>query len=464
MQTKNPIRDAIITAFELSKRTKIPILLLANPGWGKTTTIYNIAKKYDMHAEVLMASQYPREEILGIQANEPGHDSLVSKIPEWYKHIMDSANNGKKTILFIDELSTVQDDTQMALLQLCFDRTIRGDRKLPDDCVVIAAGNYKANLPGPCDIIAPQLNRFCIINLLPRNAIEAIREFTQDAKGGTLENWPEFENIEISPSLKMQAANETSSMFVDLFTEYNEKSPKGFLDIRNTQYDGIFDRDDGIPEVFNFISGRTMDFLSQCLLGLASMGVSSSNIFFNKMIDGLIGLGTNTWTKEVDNGSEEATSRLNAYLCDIHKRVSEIYGIITDQLDFFKKDNTLSTNDVTMNAITEFIGIPSHSKYLETTWTRLFKDIYTKYSITDMEKRLKIAFSSSDNMREFRADMANLELLSVDINEHRAFVVGLNAYRLELERIIGQYKFYYNATNMVTTEDFDYTDVIGVGK
>ena len=68
----NKNRDTIIEAVLMSARTNVPVLFVSNPGGGKTTTIYNIGRKYDRHVEVLCGSQYSQDEILGFQTNEPG--------------------------------------------------------------------------------------------------------------------------------------------------------------------------------------------------------------------------------------------------------------------------------------------------------------------------------------------------------------------------------------------------------
>ena len=59
--TQNKTRDVIITAVEASLRSnadmpvdkRVPVLFFSNPGFGKTTTIYNYAKKNGYHVEVL---------------------------------------------------------------------------------------------------------------------------------------------------------------------------------------------------------------------------------------------------------------------------------------------------------------------------------------------------------------------------------------------------------------------------
>ena len=86
--TQNKTRDVIITAVEASLRSnagmpvdkRVPVLFFSNPGFGKTTTIYNYAKKNGYHVEVLCGAQYAQDEILGFQTNEGGKSLVIKEI------------------------------------------------------------------------------------------------------------------------------------------------------------------------------------------------------------------------------------------------------------------------------------------------------------------------------------------------------------------------------------------------
>lgn len=448
---RNRIRDTVISAVELSKRTKVPMLFFSNPGYGKTTTIYNIAKRENRHVEVVCGSQYSQDEILGFQTNEPGQASLVIKEPEWYSRIMDNHKNGKSSILFLDELSTVCGATQGALLQLCFERRIRGGKALPDDCLVIAAANYKTNLPGYSEIIAPTLNRFCIINLLPGSASEAVAEFTQGISE-TQEFWPEFSNNEVGDAMRVKIVEETSAVFSQMFTQYSAGSNRGFLDIRNTRYDGIYDRDDSNPEVLNFISGRTMSYLTRCIIGMVEMGLDSNSDIFNKMIDGLIGLGTNTWSPndEVD----VADGRLAKYLNDIHGRFSRVLDkqvakFNTKKTEEAKKAlnrlNELMGKDTVSNRITAFVANDDMQKYMGTEWTSLFEVICKTYGTDNFAKHLEEIFADEKHIMLFKSDMDCIETLIEDTDEANNTIGSVRPYCVELDKIHTTYKFYYEA-------------------
>ena len=129
-----------------------------------------------------------------IRTHENELERVRSKINK-YKALLDDVEwrQPRASILFLDELSTATPNVQGAILNLVFNRKIRGNKELPKDTIILSAANYKANLTGYNEIISPQLNRFCIVNLLPGNknsdprkssyeniGLDLVGEFLQD--------------------------------------------------------------------------------------------------------------------------------------------------------------------------------------------------------------------------------------------------------------------------------------------
>src|SRR5574344_2553425 len=133
MSNINYNRDLMITAIEVSKASKVPMLFLANPGFGKTTVINEYAAKNGYHVESLIGSSFDRAEVLGYMVNRGG-DCLEVLEPQWFHEIMEQEKNKIPSILFIDEISTAPNDVQGSLYRLIFERTIGNGKKLPDDC------------------------------------------------------------------------------------------------------------------------------------------------------------------------------------------------------------------------------------------------------------------------------------------------------------------------------------------
>ena len=124
------ISQNIYDYISLSKITKQPILLISNPGYGKTTSITNWAKEQGYHYEQLIGSRFSPDDIMGYQVNEPGSPTLIQKDPIWFQRIIDAKRDGKSTILFVDEISTCSDAVQGSLLSLIFYRRIGNGKNL----------------------------------------------------------------------------------------------------------------------------------------------------------------------------------------------------------------------------------------------------------------------------------------------------------------------------------------------
>lgn len=452
----------IYTAIEVSKRSGVPMLFLSNPGAGKTSAIYKFAEQNGYYVESLILSQYSQDEILGFQANT-GKDHLEILEPEWFYRISEKEKDGVPSILFLDELSTVDGPRQGAGLQLCFERRIRGGKKLPDSCIVVSAANYKQNLPGYTDIISPTLNRFCIINLLPGEldsdansiAFQTLREAMQSF------TTPDFVVPKFNNDFKLTSAQEadflktSQSNFSQLFARYTKRgdSERGILDMRNVRYDGIFDREDGIPEVYNFISIRSLSYYNRVVKSLAEMGVESSNPVIHKFVDGLIGLGTNSWTED---SVEAKIAQLEAYHIATYNMTASLINKFKPsvtrkikpkteepEVEWFDK-NTLAGN------INSFIqaSIVDEQSFSGAEFVNLISAIWKKYdnSPSKIKENLENVLNSEDGILKFRVDYEAIQLLVSEIDTYSKSNSGLSFYSKKLKAILESYNYYYSSS------------------
>ena len=141
--------------------TRLPGLLLSHPGFGKTSTIRMFAEYKNYNCVELIPSQYAPDDVVGIQVYENGE--LTKKQPVWFKKVLAKAKE-KRTILFIDEITTCNPYIQGPLLDLIFSRSI-GEAHLPENVFIIAAGNYSSDLNGEFTMSNPLINRFLLLNL-----------------------------------------------------------------------------------------------------------------------------------------------------------------------------------------------------------------------------------------------------------------------------------------------------------
>lgn len=482
----NTNRDAIITAIEASKRSGVPFLFFSNPGYGKTTDVYQYGKKFGYHVEVLSGDQFSRDEILGYQVNEPGTTHLISKEPEWFSRIMEAENGtltipndetgakypkGTPSILFLDEISVAPSDVQGALLQLSKDRCIHGGKFLPKDCIVVSAANYKGNLPGYVNIISPELNRFCLVNLIPgrfndtassgEDNIVVLSEFLKCLDDSEIMDgdYPTFNtDYHMTPERKKEVlaliSNNIRQLCIDY--EYTSDGSKGYIDLRNTNYDGIYDTEmDGVPEVFNILTGRSISNLAKVVIALCEMGVTSTNPIYKKFVDGLVGLGTNNWDDDAD-----------AFKNQIKKYLERWYGFVGVILDKYNANNIMNnTAQRTIKHINKFNDAntisgairnlicerDSHGSSVYTTqeYSDLKAMIEKKFDIDKMEDTVK-NLTDSQNIASFRSDYENILTLVQTMEEDK----GANKNDIkELKDIIEYWDFYYTSVYMgITTE------------
>lgn len=169
------------------KGERIPGLILSHAGFGKTSTIKMYCKMMDYNLETIIPSQNAADDILGIQSVDPKTGILKRLTPSWYNKLVKTMENGKRTILFIDEISTCDSYIQGPLLNLIFERSL-GEEKLPDNVFIIAAGNYSADLNNEFKMTAPLVNRFLLLNLMPSDF--NIQEILNDTFGQTISSTP----------------------------------------------------------------------------------------------------------------------------------------------------------------------------------------------------------------------------------------------------------------------------------
>ncbi len=144
------------------KGTKIPGLILSHAGFGKTSTIQKYCEAMDYNLVTLIPSMFASDDILGIQSVKEG--KLVRLTPSWFNKLKETIKNGKRTILFIDEITTCDPYIQGPLLDLIFNGNL-GEEKLPNNLFIVAAGNYSDDLNNVFKMSAPLVNRFVILNL-----------------------------------------------------------------------------------------------------------------------------------------------------------------------------------------------------------------------------------------------------------------------------------------------------------
>lgn len=472
-------RNSIALAIQLSKDSKVPMMIIGNPGEGKTATVDDYARQNGYHVEKLIGSQYAQDDILGYQVNV-GEDYLKIIPPNWYKNIMEKHEQGIPSILFLDELVTASIEVQEALLNLTSERTIRNNNKLPDDCIIISAVNYKENLPPENNLTSTQLNRFCIVNtLMNENSLKDqqtimqkqvlfndkwIEDVTQGFSSSEIRNpLPTWTNTPFTPKENQDFLNDFRNFLKNLFLVYSDPlSDKGILDLRNTSLDGMYEShssenlSNNVPEVWNFISKRTISYLMKVTRTLCEIGVNASSTVWHKFVDGLIGLGTNSF-------NTDDTSAWKSMVSMYHKECYQALEIIIDKYTRYTNP-VLESKDISkedsdkIKAYTESELYGKVRNYLESTDedTEVTEQIIKDFNnVFPMDSSIKNNFISLDSVLSFRSNYEALKLFThsgkfcslCEINSK------MNLYKNCLVDLIELYEFYYNTAFNTLGED-----------
>lgn len=436
MEMKN--RNEIITAIEVAKSSGVPMLFISNPGYGKTTVINAWAEKNGYHVESVIGSAFDRSEILGYQVNN-GKDHLDIMKPYWFHNIEENEKNGVPSVLFIDEISTAPGDVQGSLFRLIFERTIGNGMKLPESTVIMSAANYKDNLPAYFEITSPALNRFCIINLGFKSLKDVANEFLSDEEDLT-KNWPTFQRKELDAATRQEIKGKVRDFMANVADNYVEKGDfsKGFLDVRTKELNNIYEAGlEPSGEVLNFISGRTVSYLNRCVTACVALGLNGKHSFVGKMIDGLIGLGTNTFQSE---------GELKIFRASIKRDIGNIIDVMTGRKYDVNKDNLFEGADTIaakVQRLSENIEGFTNATDVSVHFMTIYKQIQSDYPVTSdgMTKVLSKLDGDAVKVANFKADLDAIQVLS-EVFKGTSFEKISAPFSSYLFKVVKSYDFY----------------------
>jgi len=140
-----------------------PVFIWGPPGIGKSDVVHQIGADIGAHVIDVRLSLWEPTDIKGI----PYYDSNANKMT-WAPPIelpdADMAAEHDKIILFLDELNSAAPAVQAAAYQLILNRRV-GTYVLPDNVVIVAAGNRDADKGVVYRMPSPLANRFVHLEL-----------------------------------------------------------------------------------------------------------------------------------------------------------------------------------------------------------------------------------------------------------------------------------------------------------
>ena len=144
-------------------------------GIGKSSRVQNINP--DLFVGISLSDGMLPEEIKGKTLYPVGQASYWEP-PHWYTRIneMCEKNPDKKIVLFIDELTNVDPHVQDLVFDLIQYKSIAPNQgKLPNNCVVVAAGNDKADSSAAYSLAEPLFRKFSAHIYIPLSVEEFIK-------------------------------------------------------------------------------------------------------------------------------------------------------------------------------------------------------------------------------------------------------------------------------------------------
>lgn len=149
-KAKNALRHAM--------RRKRPVFLWGPPGIGKSDVVKQIADTFDAPMIDVRLSLWEPTDIKGIPYFDSNQNKMVwgqpSELPD-----DEFASKYENVVLFLDEMNSAAPSVQAAAYQLILNRRV-GEYRLPDNVMIIAAGNREADKGVTYRMPSPLANRF----------------------------------------------------------------------------------------------------------------------------------------------------------------------------------------------------------------------------------------------------------------------------------------------------------------
>jgi hypothetical protein len=157
--TVNSAKAALRHAF----KRKRPVFLWGPPGIGKSDSIHQLGTEMNAHVIDVRLSLWEPTDIKGIPYFN-ANDNTMSWAPPVELPTRELASQYPAVILFLDEMNSAPPSVQAAAYQLILNRRV-GTYRLPDNVIVVAAGNREADRGVTYRMPAPLANRFVHLEL-----------------------------------------------------------------------------------------------------------------------------------------------------------------------------------------------------------------------------------------------------------------------------------------------------------
>ena len=232
-------RKAILAAF----KAKRPVFLWGPPGIGKSEVVQEVADELKGHVIDLRMAQMEPTDIRGI----PFFNKDINKM-DWAAPVdlpdNDFANKFPIVVLFLDEMNSAPPAVQAAGYQLILNRRV-GKYVLPDNVVIVAAGNRDSDKGVTYRMPMPLANRFL--------HLEMRADFT------AWQNWA------VNKGIHKDVVGYLSFAKQDLYDFDSKSASRAFATPRSWCFvSDLLDDEDGVDTdtLFNLVAGAVGEGLA----------------------------------------------------------------------------------------------------------------------------------------------------------------------------------------------------------
>lgn len=159
---KSEETQRLVRLIEIGFDTKNVPCIWGPPGVGKTAIIHSIVERRNMMMRVIIGSTMDPTDVAGLpmlRALPDGTSVTSFALPEWFVEVRDYAlAHEEGAVIFIEEITTATPPVQAALLTFIQDRRI-GKTVLPDNVLIVAAGNPPSQAADGNMLAPPTANR-----------------------------------------------------------------------------------------------------------------------------------------------------------------------------------------------------------------------------------------------------------------------------------------------------------------
>ena len=247
---------------------------------------------------------------------------------------MGFGRTGKKTLLFLDEITTAPEYVQSALLHLIFERKV-GMESIPEDTLIVSAGNYSQSLGNNFGLIPPLMNRFCIFNIIP--TVKDLDVFLNEHEGSMVgKKKDKMTTItKLLTSIDEMGVKGITDEDYDKIGEYIESgireqtkilmtSGKKVIDLAVSDMQSLYQDTNNDALLKGFVTFRTLNYLKKVTMAaytcFGKEGLSCPS--YRLMVQGLCGIGL----------SRDSSSK-NVIVTDVDKSYYDQMGQVLEEIE-----------------------------------------------------------------------------------------------------------------------------------